>query len=234
MTSPALRRWMTPDPLAEKLYGTSPYAFCNSNPVNFVDPDGKFPDIIWDIASVGFGVRSLVDNIQSGNVRGAIGDGIGIAVDVAAAALPFIPGGVGAVRAGMKTADAVGAFAKASNITDNATDAAKVIERSVSNTPIKTTLDVLPENQISRELLDKPNKRGNAFVFKKDGTAVEIHHVGQSSDGPYLEMHRSNHRGKGNYKENHPNADASTQIDRKEFNKQRRYYWQKEYDKYYK
>ena len=33
-------RWTTPDPLAEKYYGTSPYAFCNNNPVNFVDPDG--------------------------------------------------------------------------------------------------------------------------------------------------------------------------------------------------
>ena len=68
--SPTLRSWMTPDPMSEKYYGTSPYAFCNNNPVNFVDPDGKFPDIIWDIASVGFGVHSLVGNIQSGNVRG--------------------------------------------------------------------------------------------------------------------------------------------------------------------
>jgi len=39
--SPTLRRWMTPDPLSEKYYGTSPYAFCNNNPVNFVDPDGR-------------------------------------------------------------------------------------------------------------------------------------------------------------------------------------------------
>ena len=38
--SPALRRWMTTDPLSEKYYGISPYAFCNNNPVNFVDPDG--------------------------------------------------------------------------------------------------------------------------------------------------------------------------------------------------
>ena len=38
--SPAIRRWMTPDPLSEKYYGVSPYAFCNDNPVNFVDPDG--------------------------------------------------------------------------------------------------------------------------------------------------------------------------------------------------
>ena len=39
--SPALRRWMTPDPLSEKYYGISPYAFCNNNPVNLVDPDGR-------------------------------------------------------------------------------------------------------------------------------------------------------------------------------------------------
>ena len=39
--NPALRRWMTPDPLSEKYYGISPYAFCNNNPVNLVDPDGK-------------------------------------------------------------------------------------------------------------------------------------------------------------------------------------------------
>ena len=39
--NPSLRRWMTPDPLSEKYYGISPYAFCNNNPVNLVDPDGR-------------------------------------------------------------------------------------------------------------------------------------------------------------------------------------------------
>ncbi len=38
---PFLARWSAPDPLAEKYYSTSPYAFCNNNPVNFVDPDGR-------------------------------------------------------------------------------------------------------------------------------------------------------------------------------------------------
>ena len=33
-------RWIAVDPLAEKYYDISPYAFCNNNPVNFVDPDG--------------------------------------------------------------------------------------------------------------------------------------------------------------------------------------------------
>ena len=34
-------RFTTIDPLAEKYPGISPYAYCNCNPVNFVDPDGR-------------------------------------------------------------------------------------------------------------------------------------------------------------------------------------------------
>jgi RHS repeat-associated protein len=31
----------TPDPLAEKYYSVSPYAYCANNPLKFVDPDGR-------------------------------------------------------------------------------------------------------------------------------------------------------------------------------------------------
>ena len=34
-------RFTTLDPLAEKYPNISPYAYCNGNPVNFVDPDGR-------------------------------------------------------------------------------------------------------------------------------------------------------------------------------------------------
>ena len=51
--NPALRRWMTPDPLSEKYYGTSPYAFCNNNPVNFVDPDGQTPRLYIQKSGIG-------------------------------------------------------------------------------------------------------------------------------------------------------------------------------------
>lgn len=47
-------------------------------------------------------------------------------------------------------------------------------------------------------------------------------------------MHRNDHRGKGNYKKNHPTLNTKSQIDRNEFAKQRRAYWQNEYDKFYK
>ncbi len=36
-----LGRWDRVDPLCEKYYSVSPYAYCGNNPVNAIDPDGK-------------------------------------------------------------------------------------------------------------------------------------------------------------------------------------------------
>jgi len=38
-----ISRWYSPDPLADQFYNESPYNFCHSNPIKFVDPDGKAP-----------------------------------------------------------------------------------------------------------------------------------------------------------------------------------------------
>jgi len=236
MYDPDLARWTTPDPLADKYPGISPYVYCNDNPVNFVDPDGRV--VRKSIFKIG---KSVIKTAIAGKkvnikkiVQSEVFDTIEDVRTILDSDASDFERGIATVDLLTGFGDEVKWFAKAVGVSDAIVDGAKASERSVSNTLIETTIDILPENQISRELLDKPNKRGNAFVFKEDGTAVEIHHAGQSADGPYIEMHRSDHRGKGNYKENHPNAGSGTQIDRKEFNKQRRYYWQKEYDKYYK
>ena len=222
--SPALRRWMTPDPLAEKLYGTSPYAFCNNNPVNFVDPDGKFPDIIWDIASVGFGVRSLVDNIQSGNVRGAIGDGIGIAVDVAAAALPFIPGGIGAVRAGMKTIDiiddAIG-VAKSSEIisgvensTQKAVKAFNGRSDTFSETSRKAFRQAKEQNGIPRsqqpDRTVKPNTEAGKAAELRKGNIVQYEFTNSKGERVIIRQDQAAIYSDGGYQPPHYNAGMST------------------------
>ncbi len=38
---PALGRWLSQDPMAEKYYLHSPYLFCAGNPMKFVDPEGR-------------------------------------------------------------------------------------------------------------------------------------------------------------------------------------------------
>ena len=39
--NPVTGRWDRIDPLCEKYYSTSPYAYCHNNPVNAIDPDGR-------------------------------------------------------------------------------------------------------------------------------------------------------------------------------------------------
>ncbi len=73
--SPSLRRWLVPDPLSEKYYDVSPYVYCNDNPVNMVDVDGRdgvlivFPDYEIHIGSreytdLGHAGVLLVNNIK--------------------------------------------------------------------------------------------------------------------------------------------------------------------------
>ena len=110
MYDPLTGSWLTPDPLAHKYTSWSPYAYCAGNPVNFVDPDGRFVGVLVDATSVALGVKNLIENIRLGNTRAAIGDAVGVVIDVVAAALPVIPGGVGFVRTGTKSVDVVDAI----------------------------------------------------------------------------------------------------------------------------
>lgn len=41
--NPVTARWDRIDPLCEKYYSTSPYVYCENNPVMLVDPDGRIP-----------------------------------------------------------------------------------------------------------------------------------------------------------------------------------------------
>ena len=50
---PVLMRWHSADPLLEKYYSISPYAFCSNNFVNFVDPDGRAPRLYIQKSGIG-------------------------------------------------------------------------------------------------------------------------------------------------------------------------------------
>ena len=97
--------WDRIDSLAEKLPGVSPYVFCNGDPVNHVDKDGKWAETLWDIANVVMDVKSACDNFSNGNTKAGLVDvGAGI-VDGLAAVLPFVPAGAGTALKVARAAD---------------------------------------------------------------------------------------------------------------------------------
>ena len=78
--NPALRRWMTPDPLSEKYYGISPYAFCHDNPINRIDPDGRAD---WELVLMGAlttaaGAGTFVGGMAAIGASGGLAAGIGV------------------------------------------------------------------------------------------------------------------------------------------------------------
>ena len=113
-------RTSTLDPKAEKYYNLSPYTWCAGNPVRFIDSKGEAIETLWDLYSLGTGAASLVDNIKTGNVVGAIVDGVGVVADAIAVAIPGAPGGAGAAI-------------KAYRVADKAIDPAKPLVKATKN-----------------------------------------------------------------------------------------------------
>ncbi|MBQ8628266.1 MAG: hypothetical protein IJ421_02185 [Prevotella sp.] len=96
MYDAVLAGWTSMDPLAEEYYHVSPYVYCLNNPVNAIDPDGRYVESIWDVASFAAGVTNLVENLKNRNYGKALIDIGGLALDGLAMALPAVPGGAGA------------------------------------------------------------------------------------------------------------------------------------------
>ena len=114
---PLVGRFTGMDPVdivPEQPHSLNRYAYGNNNPYKYIDPNGKYAESVWDAFNIALGFNSLVDNIRAGNWSGAALDGVGLALDGAATAIPVIPAGaasgIKAYRAGeaAKTA-AIGA-----------------------------------------------------------------------------------------------------------------------------
>ena len=78
MYYPALCRFTTMDPLCEKYYSISPYAYCNNNPVKYVDPDGESWRLTYDRieGEVIFTGYEWVDEDKSYDVDGNLLQGL--------------------------------------------------------------------------------------------------------------------------------------------------------------
>ena len=76
--SPSFHRFTTMDPLAEKYYSISPYAYCAGDPVNYVDPQG-----LTDWRAVGKGALTMIGGV------GTTAGGVALATGTGGAATPL-------------------------------------------------------------------------------------------------------------------------------------------------
>ncbi|MEE1215614.1 MAG: RHS repeat-associated core domain-containing protein, partial [Bacteroidaceae bacterium] len=66
-----LGRWFAVDPLAEKMYSWSPYAYCFNNPMKYVDEEGKlplFPNLVGGVVGgiVEYGTQVTANMLNNG------------------------------------------------------------------------------------------------------------------------------------------------------------------------
>ena len=162
---PAIYRTTTMDPLAETYYPTSPYAWCGNNTIKNVDRNGKWIESAWDAASVAMGISSLSTNVREHNIKDAIVDGVGIVLDLAAVALPIVPGGASVAIDAVRLADKVSEankVSKTSILMENA-QKGRDFERRVGE-----TIGNNKASQVTIEVADGTKTRMD-FVSIKDG-----------------------------------------------------------------
>jgi len=117
---PSVGRWLSEDPLGFSAGDANLYRHVRNSQTIYVDPSGLFLETLWDEANIGLGIVSVAKDLYEGQWRQAAVDAGGLAVDVAATLVPFVPGGA---SAGIK---ATRATAKAA---DKAVDAARAVDR---------------------------------------------------------------------------------------------------------
>ena len=88
---PRLGRFLSIDPVEpdeNNLHSLNRYAYANNNPYKFTDPDGQIAETIIDVVSLGLSINTFRQDPSFLN-------GLAVAYDGFATAVPFLPAGIG-------------------------------------------------------------------------------------------------------------------------------------------
>ncbi|MGH8583505.1 MAG: RHS repeat domain-containing protein, partial [Gammaproteobacteria bacterium] len=105
---PRIGRFLAIDPVGlspENPQSLNRYAYANNNPYKYVDPDGRAAETFVDVISFGLSFNAFRSDPSLGN-------GLGLAYDALATAVPFPPAGFGIIKNAANAAEAVGDVAR--------------------------------------------------------------------------------------------------------------------------
>jgi RHS repeat-associated protein len=140
--APGFHRFTTMDPLCEKYYGISPYAYCANNPVNLVDPDG-----LTDWRAIGKGSLEVLAGVGSFAGGVVLSGGTGGAGSVIGAVLIF--DGVSGIGLGVSKI-LIGIVSDPSEETENTVDS---IPSSMTGTLLKSAGMIAGDDEHEIEIL---------------------------------------------------------------------------------
>ncbi|MCP4128061.1 MAG: hypothetical protein GY753_13495, partial [Gammaproteobacteria bacterium] len=105
------------------------YSYTRNNPIKYRDPSGHIAETVWDIANIAWDIHEVRKDPSLLNWGALV-------VDVAAAALPIVPGGAGllvrggkAVKAGVEVATHADEVVDAVRVVDGVNDVARAASR---------------------------------------------------------------------------------------------------------
>ena len=193
---PTIGRFMSIDPVefkSDNPLSFNRYAYANNNPYIFTDPNGEYAELGIEALSISIGISSLVQNIDEGRYLDAFIDGLGILGDVAAGAIPAVPGVLGlsidASRNGArlnKSEQAVDAIAESSALKKPLLGHNPKIKKSRTLTDLDPVHDRATAKSIFRNLSKGQhvrqfkNKKGDIIRRADDGTQIRMNPDGST------------------------------------------------------
>ena len=146
------------------------YAYAANNPYKYLDPDGRAVETVFDAASLALSVAIYKSDPSFLN-------GLGVAIDGIAVAVPFVPGGLGVIRTVGRSAEGVKAGSEAAQSSSRAARREAMRKEGIptSQQPISQS-----KNSSGREYqYETPKSGGGTDVKSVQQQTMDSSHPGE-------------------------------------------------------